>query len=440
MTTKSSVNIALVGAGTVGQGLIKIMQSHLALLEEKSGAPLRLTWICDRDKKSLPRGPGLNPQFTSRWEDVVEDPAVDVVVELIGGYEPARTLVLAALKKGKHVATANKAMLAKFWGELFETAQQSKALLYFEAAVGGGIPVVQGLNEGLAANRIQKVVGILNGTTNYILTRMAEENLTFAAALKGAQKEGFAEADPSFDIAGTDAAHKIAILASLASGGWVKLEDVYREGIADLQSWDVAFAKNKLGLTVKLLALTDLEDDTISVRVHPALIPLSHPFANVKREYNAVIVQGDAADDVMFYGKGAGSLAAASAVMSDVIYLARQVASGTAGEIPYVAYHPHHALTAKPFLKTTCRHYLRFNVEDKPGALARLTLALGRNGISIASLHQEVMPESLSTRRRVPVVVLTHAATEGAVKKAIAAGEKRVKGKPAVVHLRLADL
>lgn len=429
---KSVVNVALVGRGTVGSAFLDIFKRNLPLLEEKCGARLRLAWIVDRRGRPF-KDAVHKPRVTADWRDPLKDPSVDVVVELIGGYEPARTVVLAALAAGKHVATANKALLAKHWDEVFQTAQKHRALVYFEAAVGSGIPVIQGLNEGLAANRIERLYGILNGTTNYILTRMAGEGLSFDEALKGAQAAGFAEADPSFDVEGTDAAHKLAVLASLAAGSWVRLSDVHVEGITGIDGWDVDFARRTLGLATKLLGIAHLSAGRVSARVHPALIPLSHPFANVAAEYNAVIVHGDAAGDVMFYGKGAGGPAAASAVASDVVYLARQVANGTAGQIPYVT-HRERRLAAEPIEKAVCRHYLRFTVKDQPGVLARLAAVLGRQGISIASVHQDE-----SGAQGVPVVIVTHRAAEGAVRKALREADRMPARLKKAVHLRIED-
>jgi homoserine dehydrogenase len=433
---KRTVNIGLIGSGTVGTGFIKILQKNADLIEAKAGARLRLAWVCDRVRRPLPTG-RHKPRFTTRWEDVTSDPSVDIVVELIGGYEPARTIVLAALKAGKHVTTANKALLAKYWGEVVDAAVKSQAILYFEASVGGGIPVIQGLNEGLAANRIQKVYGILNGTTNYILGRMTGEGLDFKTALKGAQEAGFAEADPTFDIEGIDAAHKLAILASLASETWIRLEDVSREGISNLDVWDLRFAQERLGLVTKLLGIVELDGRRFSARVHPALIPASHPFANVRREYNAIFIHGDAAGDVMFYGKGAGQMPAASAVASDVVYLARQVAGGTAGIIPYVTYHSKDRLQAIPMREASCRHYLRIDSYDRPGVLSRIAGELGRHEVSIESVHQEADP---GDRRSVPIVIVTHRAREGAVQDAIReiGRQPYVRRRPA--HLRIEEL
>lgn len=424
---KSLVNIALVGRGTVGSALLDIFRRNLPLLEEKCGARLRISRIADRRRRPYP-----GARVSADWREVVQDPSVDIVVELIGGYEPARTIVLEALKAGKHVATANKAFLAKHWDEVFSAAQRHRALVYFEAAVGSGIPVVQGLNEGMAANRIERIYGILNGTTNYILTRMAE-GLPFAEALKGAQKAGFAEADPSFDVEGTDAAHKLAVLASLAAGAWVRLSDVSVEGITKVDLWDVAFARKTLGLATKLLGIARLEGGRVSARVHPALIPASHPFANVSAEYNAIVVHGDAAGDVMFYGKGAGGPAAASAVASDVVYLARQVANGTAGQIPYVA--PlERRLAAVPLEEVSCRHYLRFMVQDKPGVLSRLAGILGRHGVSIGSVHQDD-----GGKGGVPIVIVTHRAAEGSVRSALKEADRLPASLKKAVHLRIED-
>jgi homoserine dehydrogenase len=431
-----TVRIGLIGCGTVGLGVAKIFQKNLALLEEKAGVKLRLAWACDMHKRPLPAVAGERARFTKNWRDIVNDKSVDIVIELIGGYEPARTIVLAALNAGKHVATANKALLAKHWEEVFGTAHRTDTLVYFEAAVAAAVPVIQGLNEGLAANRIEKIYGILNGTTNYVLTRMTREGVDFASALRAAQEAGFAEADPTFDIEGVDAAHKIAILASLGSGSSIPLEDVYREGIQNLDVWDVLFAQSRLGLTTKLLGIAELDKDRFSARVHPALIPSTHPFANVSHEYNAIFVHGDAAGDVMFYGKGAGQLAAASAVVSDVVYLARQVAGGTGG-LAYVASISDRRLKNIPFKDISCRHYLRFSTADKPGVLARIAGELGRHHVSIASVYQK---EGSGAQSGVPIVVVTHRAPEGAVREALRAIDRLPVVRRKSVHLRIEDL
>src|SRR5882672_11127984 len=326
---KQPVRLGLVGLGTVGRGVVQMLQRSRALIEAKVGASVNLSMVCDK-RVPMPevRKLGLENIFTRKADDVILNPDIDIFIELIGGYEPARTFVLKALHAGKHVVTANKALLAKYWGDVFEHTRVYRRLVYFEAAVGGGIPVIQALNEGLAGNRISKIVGILNGTTNYVLTRMSQAGLSYPAALKEAQKAGFAETDPTFDVDGVDAAHKIAILASIASGTWVRLSDVVTEGITHLDIRDLEFVRKEFGYVIKLLGIAKLTSSSVEVRVHPALIPESHPFANVQNEYNASSVEGDAGGDIMLYGKGAGRMAAASAVVSDVSYLARQIAAG----------------------------------------------------------------------------------------------------------------
>ena len=416
------VNIGLVGRGVVGSGVLDVFEKNLSVLEAKAGARLRVGWVSSRHRRPLPVIGGERPRFTTDWREVVADPAVDIVVELIGGEEPARTLILSALKSGKHVTTANKALLANHWEEIFSTAQATRGLVYFEAAVGGGIPVIQGVNEGLAANRIERIYGILNGTTNYILTRMAEEGMKFTAALKAAQASGFAEADPSADIDGIDAAQKLAILASLATTGWVRVDDVHREGLTGLDLWDMTFARRRLGLVPKFLAIADIHGDELFARVHPTLIPETHPFANVRHEYNAFFIHGDAVGDVMFYGKGAGAWPTASAVVSDVMYMARQVAGGMAGRMPYITYDPGRKLTFSDPAAHRTRHYLRFSAQDRPGVLAAVTQLLGRHAISIASLHQETgagAAELDVVKGSVPIVIVTHVAPDGAVQSAL---------------------
>jgi homoserine dehydrogenase len=254
--------------------------------------------------------------------------------------------------------------------------------------VGGGIPIIQGLHEGLAANKIHKIFGILNGTTNYILTKMAEENMTFADALREARHAGFAEADPTYDLEGIDTAHKLAILSSIAFGGWVKISDVYTEGIAKLDLFDLKIAEKEFGLGLKLLGIAKEHQGKVEARVHPTFLPLSHPFLSVKNEYNAISIEGDVADDVMFYGKGAGQMAAASAVVSDIIFVARHIAEDTAGRLPYVTYDETRKINLLDLAHVRSKYYLRFTTEDRPGVLSKITGILGDDGVSIASVFQ----------------------------------------------------
>jgi len=415
---KHPVRLGLVGLGTVGTGVVQMLQSSKALIEEKVGAPVQLSMVCDkRATMATVRKLGLENIFTRNAEDVILHPDIDIFIELIGGYEPARTFVLKALHAGKHVVTANKALLAKYWGDVFEHTRVYRRLVYFEASVGGGIPVIQALNEGLAGNKISKIIGILNGTTNYVLTRMSQAGLSYPAALKEAQKAGFAEADPTFDVEGIDAAHKIAILASIATGTWVRLTDVVTEGITKVDPRDMAFVRREFGYVIKLLGIAKLTEDTVEIRVHPTLIPDTHPFANVHNEYNAIEINGDAAGDVMLYGKGAGQMPAASAIISDVTYLARQVAAGTAGKLPYVSGDYRRHLKAVPKDEMISRFYLRFTVKDQPGVLASISGILSKLGVSISGVYQ---PEhGFQNIRGIPIMILTHEVPEATIERAL---------------------
>jgi homoserine dehydrogenase len=422
---KHPVRLGLVGLGTVGRGVVQLLEKSRALIEAKVGAPVHLSLVCDkRIPKSDVRKLGLANVFTRNAMDVILNPDIDIFVELIGGYEPARTFVLKALHAGKHVVTANKALLAKYWGDVFEHTRMYRRLVYFEAAVGGGIPVIQALSEGLAGNRVTKIVGILNGTTNFVLTRMSQAGLTYQMALKEAQKAGFAEADPSFDVEGTDAAHKIAILASIASGTWVRLEDVVTEGITHVDPRDMSFVRREFGYVLKLLGIARLTDETVEVRVHPTLIPEEHPFANVQNEYNAIEIEGDAVGDVLLYGKGAGQMAAASAVVSDITGLARQVAAGTAGKLSYIPGDFRKHLKAVEQEDMVSRFYLRFNVSDHPGVLASISGILSKLGVSISGVYQ---PEhGFKNLKGIPIMILTHPVAESVMSRAL----KEIRNKP----------
>ncbi|MFH1259166.1 MAG: homoserine dehydrogenase [Elusimicrobiota bacterium] len=410
------INLGLIGFGTVGAGAIKIIQSNLALLEKKIGAKIELVKICDKDLSSPRPGVKLNPKMlTSDYHEIINDPSIDIVVELIGGYEPARTIILEAMAKGKHIVTANKALMAKYWDEILTAARANQVLVYFEASVGGGIPVIQSLNEGLAANHILSIAGILNGTTNYILTKMTREGINFSHALKMAQSAGFAEADARFDLEGIDAAHKLSILASIAFGSWVKLENIACQGINQIDCRDLVYAQ-EFGYILKLIGMARNKNGEIEIRVAPTLISPNHPFANVENEYNAILIHGDAVGDVMLYGKGAGQMAAASAVVSDIIFLARQVNSGMAGKIPYVTYDRKKKLKFLPEEKSAGKYYLRFTTEDKPGVLATIAGLLGKNDVSIASVSQK---QKHPPQKGVPILIITHRAKEGDVVKSL---------------------
>jgi len=428
------IKLGLIGFGNVGSGVVKILESNLSLIENKVGAKLHLKKVCDKDKKRLGN---LKITTTTHWEEIVNDPKIDIVIELIGGYEPARTIILSAIRKKKQVVTANKALLAKYWDEIFTAANKNKVLVYFEASVAAGIPVVQALNEGLAANRIHSILGILNATTNYILTRMSKENVDFPTALKETQKVGFAEANPKLDIEGVDAAHKLSILASIAYSSWIKLENIYTQGISKISSLDIKFAFEQFGYEVKLLGICKNVNGKIDVRVHPALIPQDHPFATVENEYNAVLIKGDAVGDVMFYGKGAGGMAAASAVVSDIIYLARHIHNQTAGKIPYITYQKGKKLSFSPIEEIETAYYLRFTTVDRPGVLSKISGILGENKVSIASCFQKV-PTSLRPRG-VPILMVTHKAKEKNIRQAIETIDRLPITRAKTVMLRIEE-
>ncbi|MBN1594298.1 homoserine dehydrogenase, partial [candidate division FCPU426 bacterium] len=365
-----SVNVGLIGWGTVGTGVTRIMQTNPELLKLRAGVAVQLKKIADLDITRA-RGIQVNPAIlTTRAAEILDDPDIDIVVELIGGIEPAKTFILQALKSGKHVVTANKALLSAHWDEIQKTAQEYSAAIYFEASVGGGIPIIQGLNDGLAPNHIQGIYGIINGTANYILTKMGKGK-SYEEALQEAQQRGFAEADPALDVEGHDTMHKLVILASLALGRRVDPGDVYVEGITRITVQDIQYAREELEKEIKLLGIAkQTAGGRVQVRVHPTLIPKEHLLASVQGVYNGIYIVGDAVGQVMFYGKGAGEMPTASAVVSDVIYIARNIHMGVAGKVPAIYYRPHadqEHLQAEPIAKLEAQYYLRFTVREEIG-------------------------------------------------------------------------
>lgn len=427
------INIGLIGFGTVGTGTIKILRSNITRIEERIGDKINIKKICDKDITS-PRGVEIDPkQLTTNINDVLNDREIDIVVELIGGDEIAKKVIFEAIKKGKHVVTANKSVLAKNWDKIFTLARKNKVLVYFEASVGGGIPVLQALNEGLAANRIESILGILNGTTNYILTKMTKENKSFNQALKEAQREGFAESDPRLDIEGIDTRQKLSILSSLAFNTWLKPEDIYCEGITQIDQEDIKYAKEEFGYVLKLLAINKISKGKVDVRVHPTFIPESHLLTSVDNEFNAIYITGDAVGETMYYGRGAGQMSAASAVVSDIIYLARHVSNGTAGKLPYVHYEKNRVLNINNINNIETKYYLRFTTVDKPGVLAKIAGVLGKNRVSIASCYQK----ETAISKEVPIIMVTHKAREGNVRKALREIDKLniVKAKTKLIRI-----
>jgi homoserine dehydrogenase len=411
------VRIGLLGLGTVGAGFVKLLDSRRALLEERAGCRLTLAGVADLDVTTPREGVDLGAlPLTSDARRLIADPSVHVIVELIGGLEPARTFILQALGAGKHVVTANKALLAHHGPELYEAARRRGVHLAFEAAVAGGIPLIRAVKEGLVANRIVSVFGILNGTCNYILTKMTDEGLDFGMVLKEAQAHGYAEADPTFDIEGNDTAHKLQILVALAFRTFVDLEHIHTEGITRVTAQDIDYAR-ELGYRIKLLAIAKATPSGVEARVHPTMIAANSPLAAVSGVFNAVFVTGDAVGDLMFYGRGAGQLPTASAVWSDAVEIARRVAHGGAAtglELPSAG---PDAPAVQPMEGVRTSYYLRVMAQDRPGVLSKITGILGEHEISIASVIQK----GRATAEAVPVVLMTHEAQERDMRAALAA-------------------
>lgn len=428
------IKIGMIGFGTIGTGVAKTLLANRGLLEERLGFPLTLKYIADVDTTrdrgvTLPEGMLIGDANT-----IINDPEIDIVVELIGGTEPARTFILNALKAGKHVVTANKALLATKGKAIFDTAQSCGKDLYFEAAVGGGIPIIKTLREALIANNYVFIYGIMNGTCNYILTEMTEKGAPFKDVLADAQRLGYAEADPTLDIEGHDAAHKLAILCSLAYGTAPDLKGMYVEGITQLDSLDITFAR-ELGYKVKLLGMAIDRGDQVEARVHPVLIPFNYLLSKVDGVFNAFYVRGDIVDSTLFYGRGAGMMPTASAVVSDIADIARNIQTGIAGRIPHLGYRKDQSMKKRfmPIDDIRSNYYLRINVLDMPGVLAKIAGALGERDISILSVIQKGKGEN----NYVPIVMLTHEAKESNLRAAVKdiAAFKEVNGQPVVLRV-----
>lgn len=413
---KSRIGVGIVGFGTVGTGVAKILLNNAAVMSRRTGAPIELVRVADldieRDRGVLLR-PGL---LTTDIKRVLTDPDIDIVIELIGGYDTAKRVILDAIASGKHVVTANKALLALHGEEIFEAATRNGVNVGFEASVGGGIPVIRALTEGLAGNTIESIYGIINGTSNYILSRMTREGHGFDEVLKDAQQAGYAESDPTFDVAGIDSAHKLAILVSLAYGTPVNVKEIYTEGITNITPTDIAYAK-QFGCTIKLLGIAKLVDGEIEARVHPTMLPSASPIAQVEDVYNAIQLVGDAVGDVVLYGRGAGSMPTGSAVVGDVIAIGRDLLKGAIGRVPVASFQQdqRRPIRLKQMEEISSLYYLRFTVVDRPGVLAKIAGELGRCGISISSMVQQGRREG----QTVPVVIKTHTARERDVQTAL---------------------
>ncbi len=414
MASKSSINVGIIGFGTVGTGTARILVDNAEIIRRRLGVPVVLKKISDLDIKR-DRGISLRGvQLTTRAQDIFTDPDIDIVVELIGGYKPAREFILEAIANKKHVVTANKALLAVHGEEIYAAAGKAGVTLGYEASVAGGIPILAAVRSGLAANNIKSIYGIVNGTCNYILTLMTNAGRKFEDVLREAQAMGYAEADPTFDIEGIDSAHKLAILTMLAYGTPVKFGDIYTEGISKVTPLDIDFAK-ELGYKIKLLAITKTVNGEVEARVHPTMLPEEYPIATVDGVFNALSVVGDAVGSTMFYGRGAGDMPTGSAVVSDIIDIGRDILAGCADRSPVTAFRERKPLAIRKMDDITSCYYLRFSALDKPGVLSRISGVLGKNNISISSVIQK----GRGGAEAVPLVMMSHEAVERDVRKAL---------------------
>jgi homoserine dehydrogenase len=430
------VNVGLIGLGTVGQGVARLLTERRKMLARRLGTELVLKRAAEIDPERRAAAPLEPERLTPRDRDILEDPDIDIVVELIGGTDTARELVLEAVSRGRHVVTANKALLALHGNEILAAAAQKGVEVAFEAAVCGGVPLILALRQGLAANRIQEIFGILNGTANYILTQMSEKGASFAQALAEAQARGYAEADPTLDVEGIDTAHKLAILVSLAYCTPLNLDPVSVSGISHLDPLDLQLAR-EFGYVMKLLAITRNDGATIEARVHPTLIPKDHMLANVSGAFNAVYLTGDAVGPILLYGQGAGAMPSASAVVSDILDLARNLTQGVKRRVPPLGCDA--ALNSprliKPLDEVVTNYYIRFAALDRPGVLSQISGILGKHNISIAAVIQK----GREVKGAVPIVMITHEAKEANARQALKEIDQLPVVSPPAVFYRIED-
>jgi homoserine dehydrogenase len=432
------IQVGLIGFGTVGSGTAQVLYEQASRLAKRVGADIRLTKIADIKVDRLPdhltAGGGI--ALTKDVNEIFADPEIRIVVELIGGIEPAKSFILKAIEAGKHVVTANKALLSMHGREIFAAAARQGVEVGFEASVGGGIPIIKSLKEGLVANRIVSMMGILNGTANYILTRMTDHGTPFAEVLRDAQAQGFAEADPTYDIEGIDTAHKLAILMTIAYGMHITLDDISIEGISQVEPIDISFA-HEFGYRIKLLAISRNHGDHVEGRVHPTMVPEEHLLANINGAFNAIHFTGDMVGNILLYGLGAGMMPTGSAVVADVVDIARNILIGAANRVPCLSYLPEH-ITARPItpLKDLrFPYYFRITAVDKPGVLSTIAGILGRHDISLESVIQK----SRRQKGAVPIIMRTHEAGEAAVQDALAEIDELEVCTAKTVKIRILD-
>lgn len=407
------VKIALLGLGNVGRGVWNILQMNGEEIMKRSGCQVEVAKILVRDPSKARAVKVPEELITTNFDEILNDDSIKIVVEVMGGIEPAKEFILKSLSKKKHIVTANKMLLATYGDELFKKADEEEVMLNYEASVAGGIPIIQAINESLTANKIEKLYGIINGTTNFILSKMELEGSDFGDVLKEAQEKGYAEADPTSDIEGFDAQYKLAILSSLAFGTKVKIDDVYREGITKITSKDIRYAKD-FGLVIKLLAIAKEIDGKLQLRVHPTMIPQTHPLANVHDSFNAVFIKGNAVDDLMFYGRGAGDLPTGSAVVADIVSILRSDVD-TENRLPVEKNNLWHKEIGE-IKDITSRYYIRTTVTDRPGVLGEITAIFGRHGVSLRSVIQR---GRIKNEEEVGLVLVTHYTKEEKLQGAI---------------------
>jgi homoserine dehydrogenase len=432
------IRVGLLGIGTVGGGTWDVLNRNAGEIRRRAGRAIEITQVADKAVELARKKTRGKARVTSDAYQLVRDKSIDIVIELIGGTTVAKDLVLEAIKRGKHVVTANKALLATHGNEIFKAAQKKGVMVAFEASVGGGVPIIKALREGLAANRIDWIAGIINGTSNFILSEMRDKGIAFDKALQDAQKRGYAEADPSFDIEGVDASHKLTILAALAFGIPMQLKKCFVEGIQKLTADDIRYAE-ELGYRIKLLGITKSKERGIELRVHPTLVPTRRLIANVEGVMNGILVKGDAVGPTLYYGAGAGALPTASAVVADLIDVTRLITADPEHRVPHLAFQPDQ-LSSVPILEmkdVETSYYLRMRVKDKPGVLADVTRILADSKISIDAMVQK---EPGKGEKRVAIVMLTHQALEKNVNQAITRIERLPTVVGAVTRIRLEEL
>ena len=433
-----TLNVGIMGLGTVGGGTYAVLTRNAAEITRRTGVQINVVQVADRNVDHAKTVTGGNVPVTGDALEVVNNPNVDVVIELIGGYTLSKELVLKAIANGKHVVTANKALLALHGNEIFSAAQAKGVIVAFEAAVAGGIPIIKALREGLGANKIEWVAGIINGTTNFILTEMREKGLTYQDVIGEAQRLGYAEADPTFDVEGIDAAHKLTILSAIAFGMPMKFEQAYTEGITKLAQADIKYAE-ELGYRIKLLGITKRTANGVELRVHPTLIPEKRLVANVNGAMNAVVVKGDAVGPTLYYGAGAGAEPTASAVVADLMDVARLSNASVEQRVPYLAFQPNSVadLPILPISEVETAYYLRLRASDKPGVLAGVTRILADRNISIDAMLQK---EPDDNETEADIVILTHVTVEKNMNAAIAAIEALPATVGKVTRIRMEEL